>query len=128
MGVANTRPRAVPTTRWIHSGLLPLTLCAIYTILLFFGLVLGMAAPGAGMTSLPAVAALLSHPVGLLTAWAHFLAFDLFIGGWIARDARAIGFSHLSTLPALLFTLVFGPVGLLLHHLRRGLTGHGWAL
>ena len=107
---------------------MPIILCSFYAIFLFCGLVLGMAAPDAGMTSLPAVSALFSHPVGLLTGWVHFLTFDLFVGAWIARDARALKMSYLSTLPALLLTLIFGPLGLMLHLLRRGLTGHGWAL
>ena len=121
-------PKAVPTTRWVHSGLLPLMLCAFYVGLLFYGVVLGLANAGAGMISLAAVAALFSHPIGLLTGWAQFLTFDLFIGAWIARDGRALKLSHISTLPALVFTLVFGPLGLMLHLLRRGLGGHGWAL
>ena len=121
-------PGAALTARWVHSGALILLLCATYLALLFCGVVLGMAAPGAGMSSLPAVGALFSHPVGLLTGWAHFLAFGLFAGAWIARDARAQGVSHTSTLPALILTLVFGPLGLALHLLRRGLSGRGWAM
>ena len=38
--------------------------------------------PGAagGFDSLPAVATLFQHPGLLLAGWAHYLAFDLFIG------------------------------------------------
>src|SRR5687767_12837625 len=38
--------------------------------------------------SLPEVAALLGTPEGATLAWAHFLAFDLFVGRWIYLDSR----------------------------------------
>ncbi|MCZ8170432.1 MAG: DUF4281 domain-containing protein, partial [Brevundimonas sp.] len=44
----------------------------------------------------------------------HYLAFDLFVGLWIARDADAKGFGRVIQLPFLFFTLMAGPVGLLL--------------
>ena len=73
--------------------------------------------------------ALFSHPVGLLTGWVHFLAFDLFVGAWIARDARRIGLSRWIVTPALILTFLFGPVGLLIHLLARKVSGKaGWSL
>lgn len=56
-----------------------------------------------------------------LAGWIHFLAFDLAIGGWIARDAHKNNIPHLVTLPALGFTFMFGPVGLLLHAATRAI-------
>jgi hypothetical protein len=116
-------PGSAATRRWVHGGRLIVLICLAYLGLLFCGVVLRMGASGAGMTSLAAIGALFSHPVGLLTGWAHFLAFDLFVGAWIARDARAAGFSHASTLPALLLTLMFGPTGVLWHLARRNRAG-----
>ena len=49
---------------------------------------------------------------GLVLGWTHYLAFDLFTGLWIARDADAKGFSRLVQAPFL-----FGP------HDRRGADG-----
>jgi len=46
--------------------------------------------------------------------WTHYLAFDLFIGQWIARDADNKGFNRLVQLPFLFLTLMAGPIGLLL--------------
>ena len=120
-------PDASLTRRYVHSGLIPLLMAAAYAALLFTGMVLGQSAEGAGMGSLAGVMALLSHPVGALTGWAHFLAFDLFVGAWIARDARALGMGHAGTVPCLLLTLVFGPLGLAAHLLRRLATGRGLA-
>lgn len=121
-------PKSALTERVVHHGAVILLLSLGYLALLFCGVVLGMSAPDAGMGSLAAVGALFSHPVGILTGWAHFLAFDLFVGAWIARDGARLGFSHLSQLPALIFAFLFGPLGLTIHLLRRGLGGHGWSL
>ena len=82
-------------------------------------------AEGAGMSSLGGVMAIFSRPVGILTGWTHYLVFDLFVGAWISRDALARRIPHLLVVPCLFFTLMFGPVGLLLYvglrfALRRG--------
>ena len=50
---------------------------------------------------------------GVVIGWTHYLAFDLFVGQWIAKDADNKGFSRLAQLPFLLLTLLMGPVGLL---------------
>jgi hypothetical protein len=101
---------------------------AVYATFLFSGVFLGQSAPDAGMADLAGVMALFSHPVGVLTGWSHFIVFDLFIGAWIARDSARLGLSHLGTLPSLVLTLIFGPLGLLVHLLRRVVLGHGWSL
>jgi hypothetical protein len=74
-----------------------------------------------GFSSLPDVARLFSNPWLLLAGWVHYLAFDLLIGAWEARDARARGVHHALLVPCLLFTFLFGPAGWLLYRivLRR---------
>ena len=49
-----------------------------------------------------------------MVGWVHYLAFDLFVGLWIARDADAKGFSRLLQAPILFATFMAGPLGLLL--------------
>jgi hypothetical protein len=50
----------------------------------------------------------------LVTAgWIHYLAFDLFVGGWELEDGRRRGVPHLAVIPFLLLTFFFGPMGLL---------------
>src|SRR3546814_18320544 len=49
----------------------------------------------------------------MLVGWVHYLAFDLFAGMWIARDADQKGFSRIVQFPLLVLTLLAGPVGLL---------------
>ncbi len=84
-------------------------LCALYLGLLVTGMVAG-GAEGAGFDSLASVQAIFDSPWGALTGWVHYLAFDPFVGRWIRNDARDPGYA-LS--PILVFTLMFGPVGLL---------------
>jgi hypothetical protein len=51
---------------------------------------------------------------GVVLGWTHYLAFDLFIGQWIAKDADHKGFSRFAQVPILLMTLLAGPIGLLI--------------
>ena len=67
-----------------------------------------------GFSSLASVRALFGSDALLLAGWLHYLAFDLFIGAWQVRTARAEGIPHLLVLPCLALTFLFGPVGLLL--------------
>ncbi|RKR03874.1 ABA4-like family protein [Maricaulis maris] len=117
------------TQRLVHCALIPLVLAAVYLSFLTLGIGFGQSDPEAGMSSLAAVQALFSHPVGLLTGWVHFLVFDLFVGAWISRDARRIGLGRWIVTPALILTFLFGPVGLLIHLLARKCSGKaGWSL
>jgi hypothetical protein len=66
-------------------------------------------------SSLAGVATLFSNPWLLLAGWIHYLAFDLLIGGWEARDSRRLGIPHLLVVPCLILTFMFGPAGWLLY-------------
>ena len=61
------------------------------------------------------IAALLGSPAGATIAWAHFLAFDLFVGRWAYLDSRARGVSALLMAPVLLLILMLGPIGFALY-------------
>lgn len=56
---------------------------------------------------------------GLVLGWTHYLAFDLFVGQWIARDADNKGFHRLVQVPILLLTFLMGPVGFFIWLLVR---------
>lgn len=88
---------------------IPLVLSVGYT-----GLVLAFwaTAPG-GFGSLTDVMALFTSAPIALAGWVHYLAFDLFVGAWVARTARAEGIPHLFALPCLALTFLFGPAGYL---------------
>ena len=68
--------------------------------------------PGASFSTIAGVHALFSADHGLVAGWLHYLAFDLFIGSWETRDARRLGIAHWATIPSLLLTFLFGPIGL----------------
>ena len=68
-----------------------------------------------GFSSLAGVRALFDNPWALLAGWTHYLAFDLFIGGWEVRDAQQRGLPHLFVVPALVLTFLLGPAGLLFY-------------
>jgi hypothetical protein len=72
-----------------------------------------------GFDSLENVILLLSQPYAALAGWIHYLAFDLFVGAWITRTARAAGVSHWLVLPCLVLTFLFGPAGFLAFTLIR---------
>ena len=90
----------------------------IYTVTLLSvmgGLVDPVQAPGngeAGFTSIEGVRAFFGSDGGVVIGWTHYLAFDLFTGLWISRDADAKGFSRLFQTPFLVLTFLVGPVGL----------------
>ena len=73
-------------------------------------------AEGGGYGSIAEVRALFASDAGLTAGWLHYLAFDLFVGTWIAREALTAGLPRLLIVPCLLLTFMFGPVGLLLFY------------
>lgn len=75
---------------------------------------------GANAVSLAGAMRLHSEPWMALTAWVHYLAFDLFVGAWVARDAQRHRIPHLAVAPCIVLTLMFGPTGALLYLLLRG--------
>ena len=68
----------------------------------------------ADFTSIEGVRAIFASDGGVTIGWIHYLAFDLFVGLWIARDADAKGFSRFVQAPILLATFMAGPLGLFL--------------
>lgn len=66
-----------------------------------------------GFGSLAEVQLLFTDPHVALAGWVHYLAFDLFVGAWATRTARAEGIAHLFLLPCLVLTFLFGPAGFL---------------
>ena len=81
-----------------------------------------------GFESLDQVARLFANRWLLLAGWVHYLAFDLFIGSWEARDARARGLPHWLVLPCLFLTFMFGPAGWLLYMVMRAVRSKALAV
>ena len=111
---------------WLALALAPLrrTLCVAFARILALLLAAAYLAQfffttetidGAGFGSLAEVSALFSAPGNVMMGWTHYLAFDLFIGSWKVEDAGKEGIPHWLVLPCLFFTLMLGPIGLLLY-------------
>jgi hypothetical protein len=104
-------PALLSAVLFIGVGLL----CLIYAIGLI-GVVSG-AFPnqggGADFTTIAGVRAIFASDAGVAIGWTHYLAFDLFVGLWIARDGDAKSVSRLIQAPVLLATFMAGPLGLL---------------
>jgi len=103
-------PRRWPALNAVPAYVIPALLSALYAsfILRFF------ADAGGGYDSFAEVKTLLSDDWMLLAGWTHFLAFDLFVGAWVAREMDRDAINRIVQLPVLLSILYFGPLGLLL--------------
>lgn len=117
-------PKSDLTKKLVHSGVYPITYGLLYAIFLGLSLFGGFSSEEAGMSSLAGVMALFDHPNGVLTGWVHYLVFDLFVGAWIGRDALRKSIAHWKTVPVLVLTLMFGPIGLLGYFALRHFSGH----
>ena len=76
-----------------------------------------------GFSSLAGVASLFSDRWLLLAGWLHYLAFDLLIGRWEARDAAKRGISQWVVAPFMALTFMFGPAGWLSYCVARQFVG-----
>ena len=122
-------PRWSVTSKVVHAAFYPLFFGVFYSYYLVINIFFGGAAEGVNMATLEGVMALFDTPTGVLVGWSHYLVFDLFVGAWISRDALAKDVSYLAVIPCLFFTLMFGPVGLMLYlGLRRATGKGGWAI
>jgi hypothetical protein len=109
------RGMLIAVARWVAA-----LLAGSYAALLIFGLIAGGGGGEApDFSSAAGLARAFSRPEVMLVGWAHYLAFDLWVGAWIAEDAPTRGVPHWAVLPILFFTLMAGPVGLLAYLVVR---------
>ncbi|TAD78767.1 MAG: DUF4281 domain-containing protein [Sphingomonadales bacterium] len=90
-------------------------LCLVYAtglIGVVSGLIPNPQGGGADFTTIAGVRAIFGSDAGVTIGWTHYLAFDLFVGLWIARDGDAKNISRWVQAPVLLATLMAGPLGL----------------
>ncbi len=122
-------PQARVTQLIVYSYLYPTLLGLLYAVLLITAIITSSGSfDPAAFSTLEGIQALLGSKQGLLAGWVHYLCFDLFTGIWIARDAQAKGIGRWSVLPALFFTLMAGPMGLLLYLSIRWWHTRTWSL
>lgn len=90
-------------------------LCLIYAtglIGLVSGLIPNAGGGGADFSTIAGIRAIFATDAGVTIGWTHYLAFDLFVGLWIARDGDAKTISRFVQAPVLFATLMAGPLGL----------------
>lgn len=77
------------------------------------------ASSGVDFTTLSGVQSIFMTQGGATIGWIHYLAFDLFVGLWVARNADSVNISRVLQVPVLFFTFMAGPFGLVLYLLLR---------
>ena len=55
----------------------------------------------------------------LILFWIHFLAMNLFCGGWIVKDSQMLGMNKLLVSLPLIITYLVGPIGITLYWIIR---------
>ena len=55
----------------------------------------------------------------LILFWIHFLAMNLFCGGWIVKDYQMLGMNKLLVSLPLIITYLVGPIGITLYWIIR---------
>jgi len=111
---APRREQALPLLFMAGCGLLALT----YAVLIV-GLMSGMfdadGPRSQDFSSLAGVMALFDSKGGATIGWIHYLAFDLFVGIWAARNADRRGIARWMQILVLPFIFLLGPLGLVLY-------------
>lgn len=95
--------------RLVGAMCIPAAIATIYTALI----VTHWAGHRGGFNTLDDVMLLFTDRWLVTAGWIHYLAFDLFIGGWELADSRERGVPHLVMVLVFLLTFFFGPMGLL---------------
>lgn len=107
-------PKKKLTRIIIHQGVFMALLGVAYLVFILQGL-----GNGGGFDSIESVRQLFASDAALLAGWLHYLAFDLFVGAWMTRDARRVGVPHWAIILPLILTFMAGPVGFLIYFIIR---------
>ena len=125
LAFAPKREQIVPYLFYAGGGALALSY-AVLIVSLMAGWISDGGAPGgpsADFTTLAGIMAIFDTPGGATIGWIHYLAFDLFVGIWAARNADRRGINRIIQLPILFFILMAGPLGLVLYLIIRQFFG-----
>lgn len=114
-------------TALFYAGVALLALAYAVLIIGLLGGLIDGGGPGGGGTpdfsQLSGVMALFDSRGGATIGWIHYLAFDLFVGIWAARNADRRGINRIVQVPILFFIFMAGPLGLTLYLLVRQFVG-----
>ena len=110
---------------WLCATWVPGGLAAAYAAVIAWRL--AVAPPAGELGTIAGLRAAFADDWVFAAAWIHYLAFDMVVGAWIARDAVRLGLPWPLRTLALVFTFLLGPVGLLLHLVTRRILRGGSA-
>ena len=68
---------------------------------------------------LDAVSNLFTDKAFIVLFWLHFLAINLFCGGWIVKDSQMFGINKFLVFLPLLITYLIGPIGIFIYWVIR---------
>ena len=109
-------PRTELTARLVlFGGIFPLAIIYAVLLLMIMTGAIDPVGPEGGsvdFTKLSGVMALFDSKGGATIGWIHYLAFDLFVGLWVARNADRYGYARWVQVSILFFVLMAGPFGL----------------
>lgn len=109
----------LPNRRWVTDVLTGKAAPALFAVA-YIAIVIAVFPRAEGsFSTLAGVTELFANPWLLLAGWLHYLAFDLLIGTWEARDSVAHGVPRWLLVPCLFLTLMFGPTGWLTYMVVR---------
>jgi Domain of unknown function (DUF4281) len=101
----------LPNRRWVTDVVAGRVAPALFAVA-YVAIVLTIFPRAQGsFSTLAGVSALFANPWLLLAGWLHYLAFDLLIGAWEARDSVERAVPRWLLVPCLFLTLMFGPLG-----------------
>ena len=109
----------LPGRQWVTHTVTGTLIPILFAVLYVGIIVTTFGAAEGSFSTLSGVAELFANRWLLVAGWVHYLAFDLLIGTWEARDARERAIPHLLLVPCLLLTFMFGPAGWLLYRTVR---------
>jgi hypothetical protein len=109
-------PQAKITISLVRSGVIILLTAGVYFILIvsYFRFDSFM-----NFISLEGIMDLFKDPMGVVAGWAHYLAFDLFVGVWITKNAEIHKIARPLLILSQILTFMFGPLGLLFYYTLR---------
>jgi len=65
------------------------------------------------------VSNLFENKIFLILFWVHFLAINLFCGGWIVNDSQMFGMNKFLVSFPLIITYLIGPIGIVIYWIIR---------
>ena len=96
-------------------------LSSVYTFILYKSYLIGYDFDGnfSLYLGLSELSRLFEDHLYIMIFWTHFIAINLFIGGWIVKDSQKFSINKVLMAVPLIVTYLIGPIGLVLYWIIR---------